>query len=113
MKTMANKFCDSQVETDNDISSFLKSKDFDHLIETRVQLKGQSKPDNILFIDGSYAYVDNGQYRHTLTEYDFFESHLSYMNLRLLTYLERNQKSPPFLNALLKTVNQQWILFQY
>ena len=74
MKTMANKFCDSQVETDNDISSFLKSKDFDHLIETRVQLKGQSKPDNILFIDGSYAYSDNGQYKHTLTEYDFYES---------------------------------------
>lgn len=99
MKTMANKFCDSQVETDNDISSFLKSKDFEHLIKTRVQLKGQSKPDSILFIDGSYAYADNGQYRHTLTEYDFYEArkelhesaiaHLSRKKPKVATFFKR------------------------
>lgn len=99
LKTMANKFCDSQVESDNDISSFLKSKDFDHLIETRVQLKGQSKPDNILFLDGSYAYVDNGQYKHTLSEYDFYEarkelhesaiSHLSRKKPKVATFFKR------------------------
>lgn len=99
MKTMANKFCDSQVETDNEISSFLKSKDFDHLIETRIQLKGQSKPDNILFLDGSYAYVDNGQYKHTLSEYDYFDSrtelqesaiaHLSRKKPKIATFFKR------------------------
>jgi hypothetical protein len=99
MKTMANKFCDSQIDTDNDISNFLKSKDFDHLIETRVQLKGQSRPDSILFLDGSYAYVDNGQYRHTLSEYDYFDSrkelhesaigHLSRKKPKVATFFKR------------------------
>jgi hypothetical protein len=99
MKTMANKFCDSQIDTDNDISNFLKSKDFDHLIETRVQLKGQSRPDSILFLDGSYAYVDNGQYSHTLSEYDYFESrkqlhesaigHLSRKKPKVATFFKR------------------------
>lgn len=73
LKTMAEKFCESQLTTDNDISSFLKSKDFDDLIETRIQLKGQARPDNILFKDGSYAYSEAGQYRHTITEYDYYE----------------------------------------
>lgn len=99
MKTMANKFCDSQIDTDNDISNFLKSKDFDHLISTRVQLKGQSRPDSILFLDGSYAYVDNGQYRHTLSEYDYFDSrkelheaaigHLSRKKPKVATFFKR------------------------
>jgi hypothetical protein len=99
MKTMANKFCDSQIDTDNDISNFLKSKDFDHLITTRVQLKGQSRPDSILFLDGSYAYVDNGQYRHTLSEYDYFDSrkelhesaigHLSRKKPKVATFFKR------------------------
>jgi hypothetical protein len=99
MKTMANKFCDSQIDTDNDISNFLKSKDFDHLIATRVQLKGQSRPDSILFLDGSYAYVDNGQYRHTLSEYDYFDSrkelhesaigHLSRKKPKVATFFKR------------------------
>lgn len=73
LKTMAHKFCESQLDTDNDISSFLKSKNFDDFIETRIQLKGQARPDNILFKDGSYAYSEEGQYRHTTTEYDYYE----------------------------------------
>jgi len=75
MKSMAQKFCDSQLTTDSDISNFLKSKNFDDLIETRIQLKGQPHSDSILFKDGSYAYVKNGVYSNTI-------SYLEYLNQR-------------------------------
>lgn len=89
-KTMAHKFCESQVSTDNEISSFLKSKNFDDLIDTRLQLKGQSRPDNILFKDGSYAYSSEGQYHHTTNEYDYYTQQ-NELHYAVIGYLSRKK----------------------
>lgn len=66
VKTLAQKFYDAQKSSNDSISTFLKSKEFDDVISTRLQLKGQVRADNILFIDGSYAYLQNGEYHHTI-----------------------------------------------
>lgn len=89
-KTMAHKFCESQVSTDNEISSFLKSKNFDDLIDTRLQLKGQSRPDNILFKDGSYAYSSEGQYHHTTNEHDYYTQQ-NELHYAVIGYLSRKK----------------------
>lgn len=67
LKTFAQKFYETQKLSNDSISTFLKSKEFDDVIATRLQLKGQSRADNILFIDGSYAYLQDGEYHHTLS----------------------------------------------
>lgn len=90
LKTMANKFCDSQLLTNTDVSNFLKSKDFDDAIETRVQLKGQSRPDSILFRDGSYAYVEAGQYQHTTSQYDYY-NHVDELQSSAIGHLLRKK----------------------
>lgn len=89
-KTMAHKFCESQVSTDNEISSFLKSKNFDDLIDTRLQLKGQARPDNILFKDGSYAYSAEGQYHHTTNEHDYYKQQ-NELHYSVIGYLSRKK----------------------
>lgn len=98
-KTMAHKFCESQLSTDNEISSFLKSKNFDDLIDVRLQLKGQSKTDNILFKDGSYAYSEEGQYTHTITEYDYYEQQ-NELHWSVIAHLSRKK---PKIAAFFKT----------
>lgn len=89
-KTMAHKFCESQVSTDNEISNFLKSKNFDDLIDTRLQLKGQSRPDNILFKDGSYAYSSEGQYHHTTNDHDYYTQQ-NELHYAVIGYLSRKK----------------------
>ena len=90
LKSMANKFCDSQVSTDTEISNFLKSKEFDDVITTRVQLKGQVRPDSILFQDGSYAYVEEGQYQHTTSQYDYY-NHIDEVQSSAISHLLRKK----------------------
>lgn len=90
MLTMAHKFCNSQSTNVTDISNFLKSKDFDDLIEARVQLKGQSKPDNILFKDGSYACADKGEYFHTISPI-FYYNQLHDLHDSVIGHLSRKK----------------------
>ena len=90
LKSMANKFCDSQVSTNTEISNFLKSKDFDDVIDTRIQLKGQSRPDSILFKDGSYAYVEAGKYEHTTSQYDYY-NHINELQSSAIGHLLRKK----------------------
>jgi len=95
MKTLAEKFCSTQIINDGSISSFLKSKEFDDIIDVRVQLKGQSRPDNILFIDGSYAYVDSGIYLHTIS-HRVYEQEKKYFAESIINHLSR--KKPKIAN---------------
>lgn len=95
MKTLAEKFCDTQNINDSSISSFLKSKEFDDAIDVRVQLKGQSRPDNILFVDGSYAYVDSGIYLHTIS-HSVYEQEKKYFAESIINHLSR--KKPKIAN---------------
>lgn len=90
LKSMANKFCDSQISTNTEISNFLKSKDFDDMIDTRIQLKGQSRPDSILFKDGSYAYVEAGKYEHTTSQYDYY-NHINELQSSAIGHLLRKK----------------------
>ena len=95
MKTLAEKFCETQNSNDSGISNFLKAKDFDDVIDVRIQLKGQSRPDNILFIDGSYAYVDTGIYLHT-TSNRVYEQENKHFSESILNHLSR--KKPKIAN---------------
>lgn len=101
MKSMAHKFCDSQSINDSDISSFLKSKNFDDLIETRVQFKGQSRSDSILFKDGSYAYIENGSYLHTISHFDYFGQKNELEDSALNYLLRKKPKVAAFFNRFL------------
>lgn len=101
MKSMAHKFCDSQSTDDSDISSFLKSKNFDDLIETRVQFKGQSRSDSILFKDGSYAYIENGTYLHTISHFDYFGQKNELEDSAINYLLRKKPKVAAFFNRFL------------
>lgn len=104
MKTMAEKFCETQNSHDSCISNFLRAKDFDEFIDVRMQLKGQSRPDNILFIDGSYAYVDTGIYLHT-TSNRVYEQENKYLSESILNHLSR--KKPKIANFFKKFLDEE------
>ncbi len=84
--SMAEKFCLYKNNNTNSPSDFLKIKELEEYIDVRIILKGQPMPDNILFKDGSYGYVEKGEYKHTIKsdtfrnlKNDLFKSSIGYL----------------------------------
>lgn len=68
---IAKRFCEFKENDDNSVSNFLKVKEFDDKIKTRIEFKGQNTSDIILFKDGSMAIKINEDYINMIDYKEF------------------------------------------
>lgn len=70
---IAKRFCEFKDNDDNSVSNFLKVKEFDDKIDTRLEFKGQKTSDVVIFKDGSMAIKIDETYSYT-TDYAEFKN---------------------------------------